>query len=191
MCILPIFLTNIDRSCMPLTLLSGDFCSIAYIDFKDKDAFSAALELNGSSLGDYFLTVDEAKPRGDSGGGGGFGGRSGGRSGGGRSGGRDSGGRSGGRGRGGFGGGRGGGGRGYGGGGFGGGRGGGRTPGRPSMATAGTGKISDILEISVSYIKISDFLVILIPILENCRKENYLRRRLEEPFCGGQGRSSA
>ncbi|CAA7405407.1 unnamed protein product [Spirodela intermedia] len=134
---------EITRISVPKDYETGGPKGIAYIDFKDKDAFNGALELNGSALGDYYLTVDEAKPRGDSGsfGSGGFsgGGRSGSRSGrdggsfgsGGRSGGRD-GGRFGGRGRGGFGGGRGGGG--------GRGRGGGRTPGRPSMATPGTGK---------------------------------------------------
>jgi nucleolin len=102
-------------------------CRMAYIDFKDQDSVSKALELSGSDIGGgYELYVDEAKPRGDgqrgggrSGGrsGGRFGDRSGGRRGGGRfgerSGGRDGGGRFGGR-RGGRDGGRGRGGRGFG-----------------------------------------------------------------------------
>ena len=45
------------------------------MDFQDADSFSKALELNGSDLGGQYLYVDEAKPKGDSGGG--FGGRSG------------------------------------------------------------------------------------------------------------------
>lgn len=104
------------------------------MDFKDQDAFTQALELNGSELGGYTLTVDEAKPRGDNrdGGWSGGGGRdSAGRSGG-RFGGRGSGGRFGGRGGRGD---RGGGGRGRGGGG----RGRGGTPNRQSMGTASTG----------------------------------------------------
>ncbi|KAL0372866.1 UNVERIFIED_CONTAM: Nucleolin 2 [Sesamum calycinum] len=105
----------------------GGVKGMAYIEFKDSNAFNQALELNGSELGDGTLQVDEAKPRGDSAGGGrGGGGRSGGRGGG-----RDFGGRGGGR----RGGGRGGGGR------FGGGRGRG-TPSRPSMAAAGTDLLS-------------------------------------------------
>lgn len=107
---------------------------MAYIEFTDSDAMNKALELNNSQIGNCNLYVDEAKPRGDSRGGGESGGRGGwggGRSGGGRSGGRDSGGRFGGRG-----GGR----RGGGGGRFGGGGRGGRTPGKPSM-TFSTGMI--------------------------------------------------
>ena len=67
------------------------------MDFREQDAFSKALELDGSELGGYSLTVDEAKPRGDSGwsggkdsagrGGGRFGGQRGGRGGRGRGGG--------------------------------------------------------------------------------------------------------
>lgn len=105
---------------------------MAYMDFKDSDSFSKALDLNESELGGYCLTVEEARPRGDNRDGGDrSGGRSGGR-GGGRFGGRDGGSRFGGR----RGGGRGGGGR-FGGG-FGGGRGRG-TPNRPSMTAAATG----------------------------------------------------
>jgi nucleolin len=76
-------------------------CRMAYIDFKDQDSVSKALELSGSDIGGgYELYVDEAKPRGDGQRGGGrSGGRSGGRFGD-RSGGRR-GGRDGGRGRGG------------------------------------------------------------------------------------------
>lgn len=97
------------------------------MDFKDADSFNKALELHESEIGGYYLSVDEAKPRGDgqSGGGGrGGGGRSGGRGGGGQFGGRQGGGRGGRGGRG-----RGGGGRGRG------------TPSRPSLAAGGTGRI--------------------------------------------------
>lgn len=106
------------------------FFRIAYVDFKEGDAFNKALELNGSQLGDSTLYVDEAKPRDNNASGGG---RGGGR-GFGRSGGRDSGGRFGGGGR--RGGGRGGrdsGGR-FGGGGRSGGRGYGN---KPSFASSG------------------------------------------------------
>lgn len=111
---------------------------MAYIEFAngDGDTLNKALELDGSEVGGYNLTVQEAKPRGDSSGGGrGFGGRSGGRGGG-----RDGGGRFGGRGGGGRfgGGGRGGGGRFGGGGRSGGGGGRGRgTPNRPSFTPSG------------------------------------------------------
>lgn len=82
------------------------------MDFSDSNGLSKALELNGSELGEGYLTVEEAKPRDNSFGSGGGGrgrGDRGGRfsggggrfGGGGRSGGRfgDSGGRFGGRGR--------------------------------------------------------------------------------------------
>lgn len=109
------------------------------MDFNDTNAFNKALELNGSELGSgYYLTVEEARPRGDNQG------ASGGRSGGGRFGGR------GGRGSGGQFGGRGGrGGRGRGGGGRG--RG---TPNKPSLAAPGTGKIHVI-----------SFLILLLPLI--------------------------
>ncbi|ONK65167.1 uncharacterized protein A4U43_C07F34380 [Asparagus officinalis] len=121
---------QISRLSIPPDFETGAPKGMAYIDFKDQDAISQALELNGSDLGGYTLTVDEAKPRGESRDGGGWsGGRSGGRgdSGGrggrfgGRRGGRDGGGR-GGRGRG------------------GGGRGGRGTPNRQSYSAASTGK---------------------------------------------------
>lgn len=78
------------------TVNGSELCRIAYIDFKDQDSFSKALELSGSDLGGQNLYVDEAKPRGDSREGGG---RSGGRNSFGRQGrfGRDGGGRFGGR----------------------------------------------------------------------------------------------
>ncbi|CAD5196313.1 unnamed protein product [Musa acuminata subsp. malaccensis] len=126
---------ELTRVSIPKDYESGASKGIAYMDFKDQDAFTQALELNGSELGGYTLTVDEAKPRGDNrdGGWSGGGGRdSAGRSGG-RFGGRGSGGRFGGRGGRGD---RGGGGRGRGGGG----RGRGGTPNRQSMGTASTGK---------------------------------------------------
>lgn len=100
------------------------------MDFTEADGFSKALELDQSDLGGgYYLSVQEAKPRGDdrsrdSGGRRGSrdfgGGRRGGREFGGRRGGRfDSGGRRGGRDS--------------------GGRRGGRGPNKPSLATPGTG----------------------------------------------------
>ncbi|KAK2635743.1 hypothetical protein Ddye_030535 [Dipteronia dyeriana] len=141
---------EITRISIPSDYNTGSIKGMAYMDFKDADSMNKALELSGSELGEYSLQVEEAKPRGDFGSGGGRGGgRSGGRGGGGRFGGRDSGGRFGGRDSGGRFGGSGGGrfgGRDSGGrfGGRGGGRGGGGrgrgTPFKPSMATAGTGK---------------------------------------------------
>lgn len=99
------------------------------MDFKDSDGFKKALELNDTEFGESYLTVAEAKPRGDSGGetrGGRSGGRFGNRSGGDKFGSHDGGDRSrGGRG-----------GRSVRGGTRGRGRGG---PARPSMATVGTG----------------------------------------------------
>lgn len=97
-------------------------CRYAYLDFKDDGSFNKALELDGSELEGYSLSVEEARPRGD-GRDGADRGRGGGRDGG-RFGGRD-GGRFGGRRGGGRVGGRGGGGRGRG------------TPTRPSFASAG------------------------------------------------------
>ncbi|KAL4588108.1 hypothetical protein LXL04_000987 [Taraxacum kok-saghyz] len=129
---------EIARCSIPKDYESGGPKGVAFIDFNDSAALNKALELSGTEVAGGTLTVEEAKPRGDSGGfsggrggGRGFdGGRSGGRGGrGGRFGGRDGGGFSGGRG-GRFSGGR------------DGGRGGrgGRGPNRPSMATPGTGK---------------------------------------------------
>ncbi|KAI9169532.1 hypothetical protein LWI28_013714 [Acer negundo] len=132
---------EITRISIPTDYNTGAIKGMAYMDFKDTDSVNKALELSGSELGEYSLQVEEAKPKGDFGSGGGRGGgRSGGRSSGGRFGSRDSGGRFGGSGGGRFGG-RDSGGRfgGRGGGGRGGGRGRG-TPFKPSMATAGTGK---------------------------------------------------
>uniref|UniRef100_K3YGI6 RRM domain-containing protein n=2 Tax=Setaria italica TaxID=4555 RepID=K3YGI6_SETIT len=129
---------EITRVSIPTDYETGAVKGIAYLDFKDQDSMSKALELSGSDIGGYELFVDEAKPKGDgqrgggrSGGrsGGRFGERSGGRRGGGgrfgdRSGGRDSGGRFG-----------------RGGGGRGGNRGGGRGFGnRPSFGAASAGK---------------------------------------------------
>ncbi|KAG7036608.1 Nucleolin 2, partial [Cucurbita argyrosperma subsp. argyrosperma] len=93
---------DVTRVSIPKDYETGNIKGMAYMDFKDSDSFNKALELNGSELSGEYLTVDEAKPRGDSrdGGGSARGGWSGGRSGGGRSGGR-SGGWSGGDGRGG------------------------------------------------------------------------------------------
>jgi len=113
---------------------------IAYLEFNDADAMNKAFELNGSQLGESYLTVDEAKPRNDnrdsrdSGRGGGSGGRfGGGRGSGGRfGGGRSSGGR--------FGGGRSSGGRFDGGRGGRGGRGRG-TPYKPSVTAAASGNV--------------------------------------------------
>ncbi|KAJ6353507.1 hypothetical protein OIU76_002510 [Salix suchowensis] len=38
---------------------------MAYLEFNDADSLNKAFELNGSQLGDAYLTVDEAKPRSD------------------------------------------------------------------------------------------------------------------------------
>ncbi|XP_031111264.1 nucleolin 1-like isoform X3 [Ipomoea triloba] len=62
----------------------GCIKGMAYIEFTDSDAMNKALELNNSQIGNNTLYVDDAKPRGDSRGGGGerggrFGGRGGGR----------------------------------------------------------------------------------------------------------------
>ncbi|KAJ6288892.1 hypothetical protein OIU76_024797 [Salix suchowensis] len=38
---------------------------MAYLEFNDADALSKAFELNGSQLGEGYLTVDEAKPKTD------------------------------------------------------------------------------------------------------------------------------
>ncbi|VFQ97772.1 unnamed protein product [Cuscuta campestris] len=67
----------------------GSLKGMAYIEFARSDAVNKALKLNDSKLGSNTLQVEEAKPRGDSGGGrgGGRGGRGGGR---GRRGGRGS-----------------------------------------------------------------------------------------------------
>ncbi|XP_077253834.1 uncharacterized protein LOC143892825 isoform X2 [Tasmannia lanceolata] len=122
---------EISRVSIPKDYDTGAPKGMAYLDFKDSDSFSKALELNGDELGGYSLTVEEARPRdGDSGRGGRSGGRGGGRDSGGRFGGRRGGGRfgSGGGGRFGGGGGRSGGGRGRGG--F----------NKPNMAAAGTGR---------------------------------------------------
>ncbi|KAK1281896.1 Nucleolin 2 [Acorus calamus] len=83
---------EITRISVPKDYESGAPKGIAYMDFKESDGLSKALELNGSELDGYSLTVEEARPKAD---GGSF---SGGRGGGGRSGGGFSGGRSGGRG---------------------------------------------------------------------------------------------
>nr|GMD67674.1 nucleolin 1 [Ipomoea batatas] len=50
---------------------------MAYIEFTDSDAMNKALELNNSQIGNNTLYVDDAKPRGDSRGGGGGGERGG------------------------------------------------------------------------------------------------------------------
>ncbi|XP_022861368.1 heterogeneous nuclear ribonucleoprotein A3 homolog 1-like isoform X3 [Olea europaea var. sylvestris] len=58
-------------SCGEITKISiprdqdGGVKGIAYIDFKDANAFNNALELNGSELGEATLTVEGARPRGD------------------------------------------------------------------------------------------------------------------------------
>lgn len=38
---------------------------MAYLEFNDAGALNKAFELNGSQLGEYSLTVDEAKPKSD------------------------------------------------------------------------------------------------------------------------------
>ncbi|KAG6505196.1 hypothetical protein ZIOFF_037550 [Zingiber officinale] len=56
---------GITRISLPKDYESGALKGIAYMDFKDQDAYNKAFELNGSELGEYTLTVDEAKPKGD------------------------------------------------------------------------------------------------------------------------------
>ncbi|KAJ6413434.1 hypothetical protein OIU84_006268 [Salix udensis] len=126
---------EIKRISIPTDYETGAIKGMAYLEFNDADSMNKAFELNGSQLGDAYLTVDEAKPKSDNRDGrdsGGRGGRfGGGRSGGGRfGGGRSSGGR--------FGGGRSSGGRFDGGRGGRGGRGRG-TPYKPSVTTAASG----------------------------------------------------
>ncbi|KAJ6737029.1 EUKARYOTIC TRANSLATION INITIATION FACTOR 4B/4H [Salix viminalis] len=124
---------EIKRISIPTDYETGAIKGMAYLEFNDADSMNKAFELNGSQLGDAYLTVDEAKPKSDNrDGSGGRGGRfGGGRSGGGRfGGGRSSGGR--------FGGGRSSGGRFDGGRGGRGGRGRG-TPYKPSVTTAASG----------------------------------------------------
>ncbi|EOX99141.1 Nucleolin like 2 isoform 4, partial [Theobroma cacao] len=119
---------EISRVAIPVDRETGGVKGYAYLDFNDGDSFNKALELDGSELSNYSLSVDEAKPRGefrDGPGSGRGGGRSGGRSGG-WSGGRDGGGRGGRGGR-------------RGGGRFGG-AGRGRGPNKPNLAAAGTGR---------------------------------------------------
>lgn len=57
---------EITRLSIPKDYETGAFKGMAYMDFREQDAFSKALELDGSELGGYTLIVDEAKPRGDS-----------------------------------------------------------------------------------------------------------------------------
>lgn len=70
---------------------SGDSRGFAFVEMAEKgEAQTAINELNGTQLGERTLSVNEARPRGETGGrggGGGFGGRSGGGGFGGRSGG--------------------------------------------------------------------------------------------------------
>ncbi|XP_042390797.1 nucleolin 1-like isoform X2 [Zingiber officinale] len=56
---------GITRISLPKDYESGALKGIAYMDFKDQDAYNKAFELNGTELGEYTLTVDEAKPKGD------------------------------------------------------------------------------------------------------------------------------
>ncbi|KAJ6991723.1 hypothetical protein NC653_019784 [Populus alba x Populus x berolinensis] len=49
---------------MPCSKVDTNF-RMAYLEFNDAGALNKAFELNGSQLGEYSLTVDEAKPRSD------------------------------------------------------------------------------------------------------------------------------
>lgn len=129
------------------------------MDFKDSDSFNKAIELHGSELDGYPLSIDEAKPRESTGFGGrgtprggggsrGRGGRFGDRNSGGRFGDRSGGGRSGGRD-----------------GGRGGRRGGGRFGfNKPSLAPEGTGIIFFYL---LGFIMFLMFLLLLLVIFNN------------------------
>lgn len=126
---------------------------MAYIEFANGGAINNALELDGSEVGGFMLNVQEAKPRGDSSGGGGRGfGRDGCRRGGGRDGGRRGGGR--------FGSGVRGGGR------FGSGGRGRGTPNKPSFTPSGNVIVSDFLLFRVSTLK--KMLRLFVPGLLSC-----------------------
>ncbi|KAI5582178.1 hypothetical protein BDE02_07G067800 [Populus trichocarpa] len=56
---------EIKRVSIPTDYDTGAIKGMAYLEFNDADALSKAFELNGSQLGEYCLTVDEAKPRSD------------------------------------------------------------------------------------------------------------------------------
>ncbi|KAL9378088.1 hypothetical protein Peur_029423 [Populus x canadensis] len=56
---------EIKRVSIPTDYDTGAIKGMAYLEFNDADALSKAFELNGSQLGEYYLTVDEAKPRSD------------------------------------------------------------------------------------------------------------------------------
>ncbi|XP_068657875.1 nucleolin 2-like [Aristolochia californica] len=53
------------RVSIPKDYETGASKGLAYVDFSGDDGFSQALELNGSDINGYNLTVEEARPRGD------------------------------------------------------------------------------------------------------------------------------
>ncbi|KAJ6907872.1 nucleolin 2-like [Populus alba x Populus x berolinensis] len=56
---------DIKRISIPTDYDTGAIKGMAYLEFNDAGALNKAFELNGSQLGEYSLTVDEAKPRSD------------------------------------------------------------------------------------------------------------------------------
>ncbi|KAL3583957.1 hypothetical protein D5086_015018 [Populus alba] len=56
---------EIKRISIPTDYDTGAIKGMAYLEFNDAGALNKAFELNGSQLGEYSLTVDEAKPRSD------------------------------------------------------------------------------------------------------------------------------
>ncbi|KAJ6398117.1 hypothetical protein OIU77_019014 [Salix suchowensis] len=56
---------EIKRISIPTDYETGAIKGMAYLEFNDADSLNKAFELNGSQLGDAYLTVDEAKPRSD------------------------------------------------------------------------------------------------------------------------------
>ncbi|KAJ6740585.1 EUKARYOTIC TRANSLATION INITIATION FACTOR 4B/4H [Salix purpurea] len=56
---------EIKRISIPTDYDTGAIKGMAYLEFNDADALSKAFELNGSQLGEGYLTVDEAKPKTD------------------------------------------------------------------------------------------------------------------------------
>ncbi|GMY17612.1 nucleolin 1 [Fagus crenata] len=77
---------EITRLSIPKDFESGSVKGFAYVDFNSSDCLNSAIGLDGSELGGEYLSVEEARPRGDGAGSGRGGGRFGGRRGGGRGG---------------------------------------------------------------------------------------------------------
>ncbi|TYJ05131.1 hypothetical protein E1A91_A12G144700v1 [Gossypium mustelinum] len=57
---------EISRVAIPVDWATGGVKGYAYLDFNDGDSFNEALELDGSELNKFSLTVNETKPKGES-----------------------------------------------------------------------------------------------------------------------------